>query len=175
MWAFGFLFFMFGVGGGANLLFPAVGIVAERFVFTGSFGLIFLAVYYGFQLFEKNKKQKSKFAFYGIGGLLVILSFSQVTARNKDWNSRFSLYKNDIKNLSNSAKAHSLLGTEYTAKADFMFREHLGHPLRLMLLTLILMIVTLIPLSWNLRTGVLRYMHGYHQCVRIMQEHLNIF
>ena len=63
MWAFGFLFFMFGVGGGANLLFPAVGIVAERFVFTGSFGLIFLAVYYGFQLYEKNKKQKSKFSF----------------------------------------------------------------------------------------------------------------
>ncbi len=121
MWAFGFLFFMFGVGGGANLLFPAVGIVAERFVFTGSFGLIFLAAYYGFQLFEKNKKQKSKFAFYSLGGLLVILSFSQVTARNKDWNSRFSLYKNDIKNLSNSAKAHSLLGTEYKAKADFMF------------------------------------------------------
>ena len=122
MWAFGFLFFMFGVGGGANLLFPAVGIVAERFVFTGSFGLIFLAVYYGFQLYEKNKKQKSKLAFYSTGGLLLILSFSQVTSRNKDWNSRFSLYKNDIKNLQNSAKAHSLLGTEYKAKADFMFR-----------------------------------------------------
>ena len=122
MWAFGFLFFMFGVGGGANLLFPAVGIVAERFVFTGSLGLIFLTVYYGFQLYEKNKKQKSKFAFYGIGGLLLILSFSQVTSRSKDWNSRFSLYKNDIKNLQNSAKAHSLLGTEYTAKADSVSR-----------------------------------------------------
>jgi len=122
MWAFGFLFFMFGVGGGANLLFPAVGIVAERFVFTGSLGLIFLTVYYGFQLYEKNKKQKSKFAFYSLGGLLLILSFSQVTSRNKDWNSRFSLYKNDIKNLPNSAKAHSLLGTEYTAKADSVSR-----------------------------------------------------
>jgi len=122
MWAFGFLFFMFGVGGGANLLFPAVGIVAERFVFTGSLGLIFLTVYYGFQLYEKNKKQKSKFTFYSIGGLLLILSFSQVTSRNKDWNSRFSLYKNDIKNLPNSAKAHSLLGTEYTAKADSVSR-----------------------------------------------------
>ena len=122
MWAFGFLFFMFGVGGGANLLFPAVGIVAERFVFTGSLGLIFLAVYYGLQLYEKNKKQKSKLAFYSVAGLLLILSFSQVTSRNKDWNSRFSLYKNDIKNLSNSAKAHSLLGTEYTAKADSVSR-----------------------------------------------------
>jgi protein O-mannosyl-transferase len=122
MWVFGFLFFMFGVGGGANLLFPAVGIVAERFVFTGSFGLIFLAVYYGFQIYEKNKMGKSKLAFYSIGGLLLILSFSQVTSRNKDWNSRFSLYKNDIKNLSNSAKAHSLLGTEYAAKADSVSR-----------------------------------------------------
>ncbi len=122
IWAFGFLFFMFGVGGGANLLFPAVGIVAERFVFTGSFGLIFIAVYFGFQLYEKKKMRKSKLAFYSVAGLLLILSFTQVTARNKDWNSRFSLYKNDIKNLSNSAKAHSLLGTEYAAKADSISR-----------------------------------------------------
>jgi protein O-mannosyl-transferase len=121
MWVFGFLFFMFGVGGGANLLFPAVGIVAERFVFTGSFGLIFLAVYYGFELYEKKKLSKHKFAYCSIGGLLLILSFSQVTDRNKHWSSRLSLYKNDIKNLPNSAKAHSLLGTEYKAKADLMF------------------------------------------------------
>ena len=122
MWAFGFLFFMFGVGGGANLLFPAVGIVAERFVFTGSFGLIFLVGYYGLELFEKQKLSKYKLAFYGISAGLTLLSFSQITARNKDWNSRFSLYKNDIKKLPNSAKAHSLLGTEYVAKADSISR-----------------------------------------------------
>lgn len=122
MWAFGFLFFMFGVGGGANLLFPAVGIVAERFVFTGSFGLIFIVAYYGFQLYEKQKQGKSKFAFYSIGAAVVILSFSQVVSRNKDWSTRFSLYNNDIKNLSKSAKAHSLLGTEYTSRADSVSR-----------------------------------------------------
>ena len=122
MWAFGFLFFMFGVGGGANLLFPAAGIVAERFVFTGSFGLIFLLGYYGLELFEKQKLSKFKLAFYGISAGLTLLSYSQITTRNKDWNSRFSLYKNDIKKLPNSAKAHSLLGTEYVAKADSISR-----------------------------------------------------
>ena len=35
-----------------------------------------------------------------LGGLILLLSFSQVTSRNKDWNSRYSLYKNDILNFS---------------------------------------------------------------------------
>lgn len=122
MWAFGFLFFMFGVGGGANLLFPAVGIVAERFVFTGSFGLIFIAVYYGFKLYERKKTGKQRFIFYGVGTVIIILSFSQVVARNGDWESRFTLYKHDIKNLPKSAKAHSLLGTEYVGVADSALR-----------------------------------------------------
>ena len=122
MWAFGFLFFMFGVGGGANLLFPAVGIVAERFVFTASFGLIFLAVYYAFMFYEKKKWAKQKLFFYGVGGGIILLSFSQVVDRNGDWKSRFSLYKHDIENLSMSAKAHSLLGTEYVRVADSILR-----------------------------------------------------
>ena len=118
MWAFGFLFFMFGVGGGANLIFPVVGIVAERFVFVGSLGLIFMAVYYGYSVYENNKKKLTKRVFHGLGIVIVVLSFLQIVARNQDWDSRFSLYKNDIKNLSNSAKAHSLLGTEYIGVAD---------------------------------------------------------
>ncbi len=123
MWAFGVLFFMFGIGGGANLLFPAVGIVAERFVFTASFGLIFVAGYYGYNWFLKSGSKPMRLLVYSIGGIVLLTSFAKVVDRNEDWESRISLYRNDSEYLENSAKAHSLLGTEYKEIADTLNRN----------------------------------------------------
>jgi len=122
VWSFGILFFLFGIGGAANLLFPAVGIVGERFAFIASFGLIFIVAYYSVHFLEKVKSKNGKYLVYAIGFGVVLISFTHVTNRNKDWKSRFSLYGNDIKHLSKSAKAHSLLGTEYTMMADSVSR-----------------------------------------------------
>jgi protein O-mannosyl-transferase len=114
IWFFGFLFFMFSIGGIANLIVVAPGIVAERFLYVPSFGLLLIVSYYAVKYFHKyQQKSTFKYASFTIGGLVIIGSFVHVTNRNPVWESQFSLYNNDIKHLNKSAKAHSLMATEY--------------------------------------------------------------
>lgn len=122
LWAFCFLFFMFGIGGAANLLFPVVGIVGERFMFLASFGFAFYFAHYGYELYQRVVNKNTRYLIIGVSCLLLITSFTQITSRNKDWQNRLSLYRHDIQNLSNSAKAHSLLGSEYVTIADSILR-----------------------------------------------------
>jgi len=122
-WAFGVLFYMFGIGGACNLLTPNVGIFAERFAFVASLGFVFVFGYYGVTYFEKWKKSKYKLIVPSLSVIVILTSFTQTVNRNPDWKSRFSLYHNDIKDLPKSAKAHSLLGTEYTRIADSIVRQ----------------------------------------------------
>lgn len=120
IWAFGVLFYFFGIGGAANLLFPAVGIIAERFTFTASLGLIFIGGYYASIFIEQVKWNKN--IKVSILGAVVLVSLLTVVGRNNVWNSQYSLYKHDIQYLEKSAKAHSLLGTEYKTISDSLSR-----------------------------------------------------
>jgi len=114
IWFFGFLFFMLTIGGIANLVVVAPGIVAERFLFVPSFGLLLIISYYSIKYYYKYLKNNSvKYATFGIGGIILLVSFVHVTNRNPVWQSQFSLYNNDIKHLNKSAKAHSLMATEF--------------------------------------------------------------
>jgi len=121
IWAFGILFFFLGIGGAANLLFPAVGIIAERFTFSASLGLIFAGGYYA-SIFVEQVNWSRNIKVSLLAGV-VLISLLQVTSRNSDWESRYSLYKNDIVHLENSAKAHSLLGSEYVTICDSLNRQ----------------------------------------------------
>jgi protein O-mannosyl-transferase len=112
--SFGILFFLFAIGGAANLLNPMVGIVGERFAFSASFGLCIVTVwgafkYYSMEITEKswNKKLTLPIAIIAIPFLIFTIQ------RNKDWNSKLSLYLADSENMKSSAKVNSLLGTEY--------------------------------------------------------------
>jgi tetratricopeptide (TPR) repeat protein len=119
LWAYGFLFFMLSIGGIANLIMVAPGIVAERFAFVPSYGFALLVGYYGYWVYSKNLLQtKTKLVMWSISGLLIVATFFQVTKRNVVWESHFSLYRNDIEHLTNSTKAHSLLAVEYKELAD---------------------------------------------------------
>jgi hypothetical protein len=114
IWFFGFLVFMLTIGGIANLIVVAPGIVAERFLFVPSFGLLLIISYYSVKYYHKYRERISfKYATYAIGGLVLVGSLVHVTNRNPVWQSQFSLYNNDIKHLTKSAKAHSLMATEY--------------------------------------------------------------
>lgn len=121
IWAFGILFFFFGIGGAANLLFPAVGIIAERFTFTASFGLVFIGGYYASVFMEQVKWNKN--IKVSILATVLLVSLLTVVERNNAWDSRYSLYKHDIQYLSKSAKAHSLLGTEYVTVCDSLAKK----------------------------------------------------
>jgi len=112
--SFGILFFLLAIGGAANLINPMVGIVAERFAFTATFGLCILVVWGAFQLFSIELKEQSwnkKLAMPFV--LLAIPFFIFSFQRNKDWNSKLSLYLADSENMKSSAKVNSLLGTEF--------------------------------------------------------------
>lgn len=115
IWGFGTLFFFLGIGGACNLLFPAVGIIAERFAFIASVGFSITAGYglYHFFFAENSKFYNSQKIAKASVAILSIVSLVYVFDRNKDWKNDVSLYKNDIEHLERSYKAYNLLGQSY--------------------------------------------------------------
>jgi len=118
LYAFGILFFLFGIGGAANLLFPAAGIFAERFAFSASIGFC-VVIAYLFSIWKKDAFSTGNLNSQLLLPLAVIglpcLFFS--INRNTVWASKKSLYLNDIKHVPNSAKANSMLASEYQLEA----------------------------------------------------------
>lgn len=119
IWAYGLLFYFLAIGGACNLLFPAVGIIAERFAFIASLGLcisLSYLIYYFFYTKNARFSKHQKTIKFGII-VLSITSLVYVFGRNQDWKTDSSLYKHDIKYLENSYKAHNLLGQHYYKQA----------------------------------------------------------
>ncbi|MDA8715056.1 glycosyltransferase family 39 protein [Flavobacteriales bacterium] len=119
IWAFGTLFFLLGIGGACNLLFPAVGIIAERFAFVASLGFC-LVVAYGFHRIWKSGIKWQVLGVKILLALILIGSLITVLQRNPAWASRKSLYETDMINLDSSAKAHSLLAQYYAGNVRKM-------------------------------------------------------
>ena len=123
--SYSILFFFLAIGGAANLLYPMVGIFAERLAFCGSIGLCILFVSLLFKLFQAipNEKLtwiKEKKIYYSIGCILLILSVHTIK-RNPAWKDKMSLYLADAHSLKKSAKANSLLGQELQYQAGNLF------------------------------------------------------
>lgn len=123
--SYSILFFFLSIGGAANLLYPMVGIFAERLAFCGSIGLCILFVAILFKLFQAipNEKLtwiKEKKLYYSIGCILLFLSVHTIQ-RNPDWKDKMSLYLADAQSLKKSAKANSLLGQELQFQAAKSF------------------------------------------------------
>jgi|GEM_PF-630013 len=117
VFSYSLLFFFFGIGGVANLIMPAAGVIAERFANLASIGFV-LCLALAFFKWQKwdilapIPSNKKSFA-YGIFALVAIPCLFYSTSRNNDWNSKIGLYRADMHKLTNSAKANSLLATEY--------------------------------------------------------------
>jgi hypothetical protein len=122
--SFGILFFFFAIGGVANLLSPMVGIFAERFAFSASIGFCLVLVFL-FSKWRNEEFQKNQFTFSIAWPifLLIIPSLFYTVNRNLDWSSKKSLYLADIANVSKSAKANSLLGSEYQTEVMALQKE----------------------------------------------------
>lgn len=106
---FGIIFFLATGMLYSNLLKPAVGIMAERFVFVPILGLCIAIAYLIYVLAMRFPKKKIA------GWSLIIISiiFTGINMkRSGDWNSRLSLYEADIAYLENSAKANFLYAHE---------------------------------------------------------------
>lgn len=118
---FGFVYFFISVSMFSNLIKPVVGIIGERFSYIPSLGICIVFANLILTLFNKKNtireiSLKKKPILIVFLSLLFISSTFYIIDRNKDWKNRLTLAQNDIKYLSKSVKAHSLLG-------DYNFKE----------------------------------------------------
>lgn len=103
-----------------NVLFPIVGIVAERFTYSFSLGFCIVLGFLLLKLFKIDiNSPESKITIpqpFIIVMVLVVVAYSGRTiVRNPDWHDYLHTYLADIDNVPNSAKAHSLIAnTLYT-------------------------------------------------------------
>lgn len=97
-----------------NLLFPIVGIVADRFTYIFSIGFCIVVAYLLLKIFKIEtaksiiKVKLPAIFIFTILGILVVYSLRTI-ARNPNWHDKLTLYKNDIQHLTESAKAHALI------------------------------------------------------------------
>ena len=122
IFSFSILYFLLAVGGVANLLSPIAGIFAERLVFSASIGFCIAAVFVYHRFISKdfaNEHSIGKSFLFPMSIILIpclLFSFQ----RNKVWNSKLSLYSNDVMHQASSAKVNSLLASEYQLDAMAM-------------------------------------------------------
>lgn len=117
----------FGVMLGVNnILFPIVGIVADRFTYAFSIGFCIVLGFLLLQLFKidlnpEAKQIKISNNFLMVFILVSVIYSGRTIARNPDWHDYLTLYNNDIEHLAESAKAHALISnTMYPLTAQEM-------------------------------------------------------
>jgi tetratricopeptide (TPR) repeat protein len=121
--SYAILFYLFTVAMFSNLFKPAVGIIAERFLFIPSIPFAIILAWLLFKMFKAAPESKSNRAgrlfFVAFFAGLILVPYSIVTYnRNQDWYSEISLYRADMKYLDNSVKAHDLMGTKLMQKVE---------------------------------------------------------
>jgi tetratricopeptide (TPR) repeat protein len=115
--SFAILFYLISISMFSNIVKPAMGIVAERYLFSASIGFSIVVAYFIFKLLKINPLlhiiPKSSVVKVFLALMILLIPYSAKTiTRNKDWDSYISLYKHDIKYLDNSAKANILLAAQ---------------------------------------------------------------
>ncbi|MGZ3865508.1 MAG: tetratricopeptide repeat protein [Bacteroidia bacterium] len=118
IFSFGMFVFLIGLLPFSNLVEPAAGIVAERFVYFASLGFCIVAVYFLLNVFKidlgnkntgiKELKGLCQNSFTGIFIVFSILTIS----RNTKWKDEITLLRNDTKFFESSGNLHALLATK---------------------------------------------------------------
>lgn len=129
--SFAILFFFIAVSMFSNILKPAMGIVAERYIYAASLGFC-LAVSWVLMQFGRIhlsnvvswKKLPRPFLFIVVA--LLILGGGRTVMRNNDWKSTLSLLYADIPHLDNSFKANLLIANTLLADATNELRMPSG-------------------------------------------------
>lgn len=116
---FGLAFFFVTISMYANLVKPAVGIIAERFAYIPSLGFCIVVGWLLLKLSgvnitskEENQFPKLNYAFWGIGALIVIASSVKVFSRNHDWKDLTTLLEHDLEIAPKSVKLNMLLAND---------------------------------------------------------------
>ncbi|MCF8379464.1 MAG: tetratricopeptide repeat protein [Bacteroidales bacterium] len=110
---FAILFYLVSIAMFMNIVRPAMGIVAERFLLTPSIAFSIMVIILIFKLLKINPllqdAASSKLNKPVIAVIILLIPYSALTInRNTVWKDHMSLYENDIKYLDNSVKANVL-------------------------------------------------------------------
>lgn len=126
--SYAILFYLISIAMFSNFVVLMPGIVAERLVFTASFGFCIALGYLLFLLFKQEPSDKkiaapalNKVIFVMI--ILLIPYSAKTFARNKQWRTDFSLYSNDIKYAEESVKMNDLYASELVTQVHAKIRE----------------------------------------------------
>ena len=116
-----------------NVLFPIVGIVADRFTYTFSLGFCIVIAWLLFKVFKidlDNEKVKIKLpsSFLTLVVLILVIYSGRTIARNPDWHDQMTLYSNDLEHLQESAKAHALWANTYYPILAKEIKENPNNP-----------------------------------------------
>lgn len=115
--AYAILFYYITFSVVSNLLFTVGVLLNERFVFFSSVGFCMLLAYAIFRLIHIFKLDIFKFVPV-IAGLIVLLYSIKTITRNNDWHDNYTLFLNDVKYSTNSAKLLTSVGGDMTKEAD---------------------------------------------------------
>jgi len=119
--SFAILFYFIAVSMFSNILRPAVGIVAERYVYAASLGFCLAAAFGILRLFSYHNKPVVPWQRIhgGVRLVMIVLVFiygARTISRNSVWKDHLTLYYNDIKHCENSFKANFLLASTLQAE-----------------------------------------------------------
>jgi len=105
---YGILFFAGSISMYLNVVAPAAGIVADRFVFFASIGFCLMVVFGLFFYKNTNVKiahHKDLKSTQKLVGLVCLLIFAgMIVKRNSEWKSKLVLFESDVKKYPNSVK-----------------------------------------------------------------------
>jgi len=112
--SFAILFYLIAISMFSNILKPAVGIVAERYIYAASTGFCIALAYFVLKLFRYEDKPLVSWVGInkGVRMLMLCLVFvygARTISRNSVWKDHLTLFYNDIPHLKNSFKANFLL------------------------------------------------------------------
>jgi len=121
--SFAILYYLICISMFSNIVKPAMGIVAERFVYAASLGFCIVIAYFVFKFMKKDPKlnfisfnDRTKLL---MPLIIILIAFSAKTiSRNTSWKDHMTLYSNDIKYLESSAKANALIAGQMMSELN---------------------------------------------------------
>lgn len=120
---YGLAFFFITISMYANLVKPAVGIIAERFAYIPSLGFCIVVGWLLLKLSriditskEEGVFPKLNYVFWGICGLIVLASSAKTFSRNLDWHDLVTLVEHDLEIAPKSVKLNMLLANDLFKK-----------------------------------------------------------
>lgn len=122
---YGLAFFFITISMYANLVKPAVGIIAERFAYIPSLGFCIVVGWLLLKLSkiditlkEEVRIPKLNYVFWGITGLIVLAGSAKTFSRNLDWYDLQTLVTRDIEVAPKSVKLNMLLANDLFGKVS---------------------------------------------------------